>query len=166
MDDVESGQILPLTLAYALIALTLAIVVVDITAVQLQRDRLFGLTDAAALDAAGALDQSRFYAGSTSAGASATAPPGTATGAGGTAPVPLSDQSVRASVDSYLALARPGVRLSAVGVDVPTGSPDGVTAEVTLVATARIPLFSFAVARWWNGVPLRATSRARARADP
>ncbi len=78
----------------------------------------------------------------------------------------LSDQSVRASVDSYLVLARPGVRLNGVGVDVPTGSPDGVTAEVTLVATARIPLFSFAVARWSNGVPLRATARARARADP
>lgn len=144
----DEGQILPLTIAYALIALTLLIVIVDITAVHLQRDRLFALADATALDAADALDQSRFYAGG-------------ALGSAGDPTVPLSNRTVRASAQRYLRAAAP-IGLPAVAVDDPTGSPDGVTAEVTLVSRARLPLFSFAVSRWSGGVPLRATARARA----
>jgi Putative Flp pilus-assembly TadE/G-like len=150
----DEGQILPLMIAYALIALTLVIVVVDISAVHLQRDRLFALADAAALDAADAVDQSRFYR---------EGAPGSA--GGEAVAVPLSDRSVRASARSYLLAAGPDDGLE-IAVDDPTGSPDGVTAQVTLVGRAHLPLFSFAVARWARGVPLRATSRARARARP
>lgn len=147
----DDGQILPLVLAYTLIAFTLIIVVVDISAVHLQRQRLFSLTDGAALDAADALDESRFY------------------GEGAVdreAAVPLTDRSVRSSVERYLATAAPLARLEAVAPDQPTGSPDGVTAEVTLIGRATLPLFSFATAGWSDGVPIRATSRARARASP
>jgi Putative Flp pilus-assembly TadE/G-like len=151
----DEGQILPLIIAYALIALTLLIVVVDISAVHLQRDRLFALTDSAALDASDALEVSRFYR----EGAPVPA-------RGEATAVPLSDESVRTSAENYLRAAGPGAELPAVAVDSPTGSPDGVTAQVTLVARARLPLFSFVVARWSRGVPLRATSRARARALP
>jgi hypothetical protein len=147
----DEGQILPLTIAYALIALTLLIVIVDITAVHLQRDRLVALADATALDAADALDQPRFYAD----GALDPARDPTAA-------VPLSDRSVRTSAERYLQDAAPRIRLPAVAVDDPTGAPDGVTAEVTLVSRARLPWFGFAVARWSGGVPLRATARARA----
>ena len=151
----DEGQILLLVIAYALIALSLVIVVVDMSAVHLQRDRLFALADAAALDASDALDQSRFYR----EGAQITV-------GGEAVAVPLSDQSVRTSAQRYLRAAGPGANLVTVAVDKPTGSPDGSTAQVTLVARAKLPLFSFVVARWSGGVPLRATSRARARARP
>jgi uncharacterized membrane protein len=153
--DRDGGQIMPLTIAYALIALTLLIVIVDITAVHLQRDRLFAVADGAALDAADALDEAQFY------DSGAVASPGDVTAA-----VPLTDETVRASAERYVRTAGPASRLSALAVDQPTGSPDGVTSQVTLVAKARLPLFSFVVARWVDGVPLRATSRARAIARP
>jgi hypothetical protein len=149
----DEGQILPLVIAYTLVALALVVVVVDISAVHLQRQRLFSLADATALDAADALDRARFYREGATAGEV-------------TAPVPLTDLSVRSSAERYLVVAAPLARVGGVAVDQPTGSPDGVTAEVTLVGRASLPLFSFVVARWSDGVPLRATARARARVSP
>jgi hypothetical protein len=146
----DAGQILPLVLAYVLIALTLVIVVVDISAVHIQRDRLFALADGAALDAADALDRSRFYRDGAQAAGDETAA------------VPVSDESVRSSAAAYLRQAEPLAKLDPVAVAEPTGSPDGVTAQVTVAGRARLPLFSFAVARWFGGVPIRATAQARA----
>lgn len=171
----DDGQILPLVIAYALIAFALVIVVVDVSAVHLQRQRLFSLTDAAALDAADALDRSRFYReGARSEGevdrvgapGQVGAPGREGPLSGGVAVVPLTDQSVRSSVERYVATAAPLARVEGIAVDQPTGSPDGVTAEVTLIGRATLPLFSFATARWSDGVPIRATSRARARVSP
>jgi hypothetical protein len=151
----DDGQILPLVIVYTLIALTLIVVVVDLSAVHLQRQRLFSLTDAAALDAADALDNDRFYT------RGAASPVGDVTVA-----VPLTDQTVRSSAERYLDQAGALARVADLAVDQPTGTPDGVTAEVTLVGRATLPLFSFAAAAWSDGVPLRATARARARAAP
>lgn len=157
----DEGQIIPLVIAYALIALTLVIVVVDLSAVHLQRQRLFSLTDAAALDAADALDRSRYYR--QGAFNEQSEQPGSGDG---TAAVPLSDQTVRSSAEHYLKTAAPLARVEGAAVDQPTGSPDGVTAEVTLVGRANLPLFGVVVARWAGGVPIRATSRARAHVLP
>jgi len=160
----DDGQILPLVIAYALIILTLVVVVVDISAVHLQRQRLFSLTDGAALDAADALDRSRFYRDGIDQEAYQEA--AEASAGDETAVVPLTDLTVRSSAERYLVTAAPLVRVAGVAVDQPTGSPDGVTAEVTLVGRATLPLFNFAAARWRDGVPIRATSRARALAAP
>jgi uncharacterized membrane protein len=155
IDHNDDGQILPLMIAYALIALTLVVVVVDLTAVHLQRQRLFAVADAAALDAADALDRSRFYREGSRTSTSDTS-----------AAVPLTDQTVRTSAENYLVAAVAHTGVLDAAVDEPTGTPDGVTAEVTVVGTADLPLFSFAVERWSDGVPIRATARARARASP
>jgi len=162
----DAGQILPLVIAYALIVLVLVIVVVDISAVHLQRQRLFSLTDAAALDAADALDRSRFYREGATGSDGADSVGGRSGREEPTVVVPLTDETVRASVESYLKTAAPLARIKDAAVDLPTGSPDGVTAEVTVVGLAKLPLFSFVVGGWSEGVPIHATARARARASP
>ncbi len=134
-----------LLLVYALIGVVLVTVVASASAVHLQRKRLLALADAAALDAADALDDRAFYA-----------PSGVAPGDG----VPISDASVRRSVQTYL-VARGPAGLNQVTIAQPTGTPDGATAEVTLASVADVPLVSVVLAGWGGGIPLRATSRAR-----
>ncbi len=157
-----------LVLGYAVLSLLLVTVVVAATSVHLTRHRLTGLADGAALDAADALDVELFYA----AGASAPGPPGRdganagprAAGAIAVDPVPLSDAGVRDSVAGYLEVAAAGGPLPAPVVGRGTGSPDGVTAQVTLTTTARIPLLSAVLRPWSDGVRVTVTARARARA--
>jgi hypothetical protein len=148
----DSGQVLLLVVVYSLIAFSLVTVVVGVSAVHLGRHRLLAVADAAALDAADALDRPGFYgAGGEPAG------PGT-----GDLVVRLSDASVRDSVQRYLLDAGAGQRLGALAVAEPTGTPDGTTAEVTLTAVIRLPLVSTVLAAWSDGVRIQVTSHARA----
>ena len=141
----DSGQILPLLVGFVVFAFLLVLVTVDITALHLQRQELHALTDAAALDAADALEEELFYEN----GAQRR-------------PVPLSSVSVQSSVRSYLReKPGPAVELS-VRVGRPTGALDGATAQVTFTGRARVPLIGLVVRRWARGVPLEATSRASA----
>ncbi|GAA3591873.1 hypothetical protein GCM10022223_03120 [Kineosporia mesophila] len=127
-------------------ALLLILVATDITALHLQRQELHALTDAAALDAADALDEESFYRRGM-----------------GEYPVPLSDGTVHASVRSYLGEKPETAADLDVAIGSPTGAWEETTAQVTLTGRARIPLVGLVVHRWANGVPLQATSRASAR---
>jgi hypothetical protein len=140
----DDGQVLLLIIAYAALALVLVTVVVGASAVHLERKRLLAVADAAALDAADAIDDGALY--------------GHGAGPGG---VPLTDASVRRSVGDYVSSVDAAARFHSFAVGVPTGTPDGRTAEVTLVATARIPLVSYVLADFADGIPLRVTARAR-----
>lgn len=144
----DQGQVLLLILVYGLIALALVGVVSSASAVHLARHRLLALADAAALDAADALDRERFYAGGLGP---APAPA-----------VPLTDASVRGSVGRYLARADPGNRFHDLAIAAPTGTPDSRTAEVTLTAVVRLPFLTSVTARWSSGVRITVTARARA----
>lgn len=142
----DDGQILLLALVYGLIGLALVTVVVGASAVHLERKKLLAVADAAALDAADALDSGGYYER------------GGARLSGG---VPLTDESVRVSVATYVAGGTTaGFEGFAVGF--PTGTPDGETAEVTLVAVARLPLVSSVLNPWSKGIGLRVTARSRA----
>lgn len=140
----DDGQISLLVLVYALVATVLVLVVGAATQVHLAREQLLALADAAALDAADALDEPAYYAA------------GAWPGAG----VPLTDASVGASASAYL--AEVGAPAAMGGVSVTAGTPDGATAEVTLAARVRPGLLPASIGGWSTGVPVRVTSRARA----
>lgn len=90
--DGDSGQIMLLTLGFAVLALVLVLVVASATAVHIERKRLLALADAAAADAADALDTVTYYTTQEA-------------GAGTPTRVPLTDTTVRSAVDAYLGQA-------------------------------------------------------------
>lgn len=163
-DDGESGQILLLTIAYGLLALALVLVLASASAVHIERKQLLALADAAALDAADAIDLDLFYGD----GFSPEGLPALTVGQGegpseGQGPaVPLTDATVRDAVAAHLAAAPAAAGLAGLGVGEPTGTPDGVTAQVTLTAVARPPFLPWAIVAWSDGIALRATTTARA----
>jgi hypothetical protein len=144
----DAGQISLLVIGYCTIALGLLSVVASASAVHLERKRLMEVADSAALDAADALDSPLYYGGGAGVG-----PPGTG--------VPLTDASVHASVGAYLRLRGAAAEFEDLSVSEPTGTPDGSTAEVTLVARVRLPLVSAALESYGDGIVLRASARAR-----
>ena len=133
----DEGRIALLSLAFGLLAMVLVLVVVSASAVHLQRKRLYAVADAAAADAADALDDAAYYTG------------------GGD--LLLSDASVRDSAAGYVAAH---ADLAGVVVARGTGTPDGRTAVVVLDADVR-PLFvAFVPEEFAAGIRVRATSRA------
>lgn len=142
----DAGQILLLSLVYGLIALLLILVVVSASGVHLERKRLLGLADAAALDAADAIDELRYFA--------------VVDGGNSVDVVPLSGETVRDSVTAYLARQEAGSRFDGLAVGAGTGSPDGETAVVVLTATALPLLPTFVTEQWRAGVPLRVIAQA------
>lgn len=140
----DSGQVMLLVIAYSVIALALTLVVASASAVHLERKRLLGVADGAALDAADQVDEGRYFEAGVTPGA-----------------VPLSDASVRASVEEYLVARNAHADFRALTVLSQTGSSDGRTAEVVLTSTVEPPLISWAIEAFAGGITLRATSRAR-----
>jgi Flp pilus assembly protein TadG len=143
----EHGQVMILILGYALIAIVLVVVAVDVTALYLARTQLRDAADATALDAADAADARSVYA----------------EGVGRV--VPLSDETVRSSARHFLSAYVPPSRVTQVRLGSRSGSPDGRTAVVELTARARLPLLGPVVEAWSGGIGLTARSQARADVD-
>jgi hypothetical protein len=152
-----------LILGYALVVAVLVLVVVGVTGVHLQRNRLVAVADLAALDAADSLDEAHYYAGGLGADGTGGA---CGPGPGSARALPLSTTTVRAGVAAFLDRSPAAERLSRLRIAPGTGTPDGCTAQVRLTALARLPVVSSVTARWSAGVPLEVTSRARARPEP
>jgi putative Flp pilus-assembly TadE/G-like protein len=144
----DDGQILLLALGYTLIAFTLVAVAVDATAVHLARTQLLDAADAAALDAADAVDPAGVYTG------------------GLARDVPLTDAAVRDQATSYLSSYRAPSRLNGIGLTGGTGSPDGATAVVELTGTVRLPVAAPVVAAFAGGITVTVRSTARAELRP
>ena len=141
----DGGQIMLLAIAYGVLALLLVTAVVSASGIHLERKRLLALADLAALDAADALDPDLYYQ---RAGALALDDP-----------VPVTDGSVRASVEAYLAQAPEAARFTDL-VLVDAAVVDGSTAQVSLRAVTRPVLLTWVTAPWSDGITLDVTARA------
>jgi len=141
----DDGQITLLAIGFAVLAITLVLVVAAAAKVHLERTRLLALTDLVALDASDAVDQDSYFAGH-----------------GGADGVPLTDADVRAAVDRYLR-AHPE-STSGLGdvVVLAADSPDGRSAHVRLGAVAHPTGAGRVLSAWHQGVHLEADGVARA----
>ncbi len=117
---------------------------VDVTAVQLARVRLVDAADAAALDAADALDEGGAYAGGLSGG------------------VVLSDATVEQAGTAYLAARSRPDGISAWGIASGTGVVGGDTAVVVVNGVVEVPMTGWLLSALGQQVSIRVESRARA----
>ena len=142
----EDGQILLLSLVFGVITLALVLVVASISSIYLERKELLALADALAADAADAVDAEAYY----------TDPE--------VDQVPLTDASVQAAVQDYLAAAPAAVtdEFEDFTVTAPTGTPDGRVAEVTLAARVRPPVLPWVLMPWADGFEIEVTARGMA----
>ncbi len=144
----DSGNVTLLSLGFAMVAITLILVVSAATALHLDRTRLARLADDLAIDAADAMDVEAFYAG--------TAPEPTDLAA-----VRLSPDAMRATVDRMLVESAERYNLDGVQV-IDVRTTDGHTVVVTIGVVVE-PLFGVeALLPWTDGIELAATSAARA----
>lgn len=140
----DGGQVSILILGILGVVLLLVMGGVDVTAAQIARARLFDASDAAALEAANALDEGAAYSG----------------GIGEA--VVVSDATVDRAVAHNLA-ARPIPNgLSAWTIGDGTGTTDGRTAVVVLQGTADLPMTGGLLAALGQSVTITVESRARA----
>ena len=118
----EEGQIAVLILGLFVIVLVFILGAIDVTAAQLARMRLLDTADAVALDAADALDVAAVYEG------------------GLQGPLVLTDHSVQTAAAAHLARTPRPTGIIGWGLQAPTGTTDGRTAEVTLTGRATLPM--------------------------
>jgi uncharacterized membrane protein len=127
----EEGSVLLLTLGYAVLALVALLVCVAATSLYLAQKRLDALADAAALAAADGFEL---------------------TVAGDEPVARLTDASVRTQAELMVADVGGDARL------VSAGTPDGVSARVTVAGTWHPPVVTFFVP---DGVALESTATSR-----
>lgn len=140
----DEGQVSILIIGILGVVLLLVMGGVDVTAAQIARARLFDASDAAALEAANALDEAAAYSG----------------GIGDA--VVVSNATVdRAVADNLSARPLPN-GLSAWTIAEGTGTTDGRTAVVVLRGTADLPMTGGLLAALGQSVTITVESRARA----
>jgi Flp pilus assembly protein TadG len=140
----DGGQIGILILGLFCLVLVLILGAVDVTAAQLARMRLLDAADAAALDAADAIDERAAYE------------------MGVLDSLALTDGSVRAAAESHLSRVPRPPGITAWSVVPQTGTTDGATAIVTLQGTATLPMSGWILQSLGGSVIITVTSRARA----
>lgn len=143
----EEGQIGLLILGVCVLVLTLVIGVVDVTAIQLARVRLYDASDAAALDAADAIFEGGAYRD------------------GVRERLPVTDESVRAAAQRYLATTDRPDRLTSWQIGAGTGTADGRSATVALTGTVEAPIGGGLLADVFGPIRLTVTSRADGRVE-
>jgi hypothetical protein len=139
----EDGQISLLILGLAVVVVLLVVGTIDVTSVELSRMRLLDAADAAALDAADALDPAAYCAWLADA-------------------VVLSDDSVRQSANAYLGAQPRPESIRQWALTPGTGSPDGWTAVVGLTGASELPLGGGLLRALGVSVTISVESRARA----
>ncbi|GAB3875364.1 pilus assembly protein TadG-related protein [Terrabacter terrigena] len=139
----DEGQIGVLVLGLFVLVTLLVLGAVDVTAAQLARMRLLDTADAAALDAADALDERVAYE------------------EGVLDRLSVTDESVARAARQHLARTPlpPGITSWSVVPD--TGTSDGATAVVTLRGTATLPMSGWVLESLGGSVTITVTSRAR-----
>ena len=140
----EEGQIGVLILGLFSLVLVLILGAIDVTAAQLARMRLLDAADAAALDAADALDERAAYE------------------TGVLDALGLTDQSVAEAAASHLARMPRPPGITAWSVVPQTGTTDGGTAVVTVQGAATLPMSGWILESLGGSVTITVTSRARA----
>lgn len=142
----DEGQVLLISLGFAVLAIALVLVVGAATGVHLDRKRLLATADLAALAAADEVGDRYFDE------ATGREPAG----------IPLTDATVRAAVERYLSdHPDPAARWDGVRV-LEASTPDGRTAVVRLGAVTRPPLVTWVTAPWSEGITLEVEAVARA----
>ena len=139
----DEGQIALLVLVYTLIALSLVAVVGNATAVHLARTQLLDAADAAALDAADAIDEADVYT------------------SGIRGDLPLTNAMVRDQASRYLSSYDPPSRLDRVQLGAGTGTTGGASATVELNGRVRLPIAASVVSAWAGGITITVRSSAR-----
>ena len=140
-------MITPLILGFAVILISLLVGGIAVTSAQVARMRLYDVSDAAALDAADAIDGGAYTRG-----------------VGDT--VPIAGRTVAATAAAYLARTQRPHEMVSWTVAPGTGSPDGRTAIVRMTCVARLPLVGGLLSALGGSVSVHAESRARAGLDP
>lgn len=127
----DEGSVLLLTLGYAVLALVAVFLCVDATSLYLAQKRLDSLADAAALAGADGF---------------------TLSVVGDEPRAELTSQEVRAQAEALVSQVGAGAQL------VSAGTPDGVSARVTVAGTWHAPILTVFVP---DGVALQATATSR-----
>lgn len=141
----EQGQIGVLVLCWFVIGLALIFGVVNVTAVQLARARLYDVADAAALDAADALAERTAYT------------------RGVDELVPVTDATVRDAAQGYLTRTRLPMNVESWNVGGATGTPDGLSARVELTGQVEMPMANGFLQAITGGVRITVASTATSR---